>query len=326
MPRLFQCLLVSFRPLRLEELAEVLAIRFDSDTTADLVTGWRPEDTEDAILSACSNLIAVVESDGSPIVQFAHFSVKEYLTSNRLTMARASLSRYHIPAEPAYSPAHLILAQACLSTLLELDEHINKERLENYPLVFYAAQHWVDHAQIGDISLSILDRMEQLFDADKPHFSAWIWSYDVNYPWRTTPMEDISERPSGPVAAPLYYSAACGLRSLVERLVATHPKDVNPREGSIWASLRVAIEKRQLDVARLLLEHGACADIKDTNGWTLLHEASYGWDIGALQLLLEHGADVDRRNSRDQTLLHLESLEAIQLLLAYSCCWHTART
>ncbi len=319
--RLFRCLIASFRPLRVEELAEVLAIRFDSDTTADLVTGWRPEDTEDAILSACSSLVTVVKIDGSPIVQFAHFSVKEYLTSNRLTMAKASVLRYHIPAEPAHLPAHLILAQACLSTLLELDEHIHKDRLKNYPLVFYAAQYWVDHVQIGDTSLSILDRMEQLFDADKPHFSAWIWLYDVNHSWRIASMEDISERPSEPVATPLYYSAACGLRSLVERLVATHPKDVNPREGSIWAPLRVAIEKRQLNVARLLLEHGAYPDIKGTNGWTLLHEASYGWDIGALQLLLEHGADVDCRNSRDQTPLHLSSdvgsLEAMQLLVVY---------
>jgi hypothetical protein len=125
--RLFQCLIVCFRPLRVEELGDVLAVRFESDTTADLVTGWRPDDTEDAILSACSSLIAVVKVDVSPIVQFAHFSVKEYLTSNRLAMAQArSVSRYHIPAETA----HKILAQACLSTLLRLDEDIDKKRIQ----------------------------------------------------------------------------------------------------------------------------------------------------------------------------------------------------
>jgi hypothetical protein len=107
----------------------------------------------------------------SPIVQFAHFSVKEYLTSNRLAMAQAiSVSRYHIPTEPAYK----IIAQACLSTLLQLDEHIDKERLKNYPLAFCAALHWVDHARIGDVTSSILDHMEQLFNSDKPYFSAWI--------------------------------------------------------------------------------------------------------------------------------------------------------
>jgi hypothetical protein len=129
MPIIYSSLIVSFRPLRVEELADVLAVRFDSDTTADLVTDWHPDDTEDAILSACSSLIAGVEVDASPIVQFARFSVKEYLTSNRLAMAQAmSVSRYHIPTEPA----HKIIAQACLSTLLQLDEHIDKERLKNY--------------------------------------------------------------------------------------------------------------------------------------------------------------------------------------------------
>jgi len=32
--RLFQCLIVCFRPLRVEELADVLAVRFDPDMTA----------------------------------------------------------------------------------------------------------------------------------------------------------------------------------------------------------------------------------------------------------------------------------------------------
>ena len=98
----------------------------DSTQTRQLlVTGWRPDDTEDAILSACSSLIAVVKVDASLIVQFAHFSVKEYLTSNRLAMAQTmSVSWYHVPTEPA----HKILAQACLNTLLQLDENIDKER------------------------------------------------------------------------------------------------------------------------------------------------------------------------------------------------------
>jgi hypothetical protein len=43
---LLQCLIATFRPLRIEELAEVLAVRFDLYTTVDLITDLRPEDTE----------------------------------------------------------------------------------------------------------------------------------------------------------------------------------------------------------------------------------------------------------------------------------------
>jgi len=112
--RLFQCLIVCFRPLRVEELGDVLAVRFESDTTADLVTGWRPDDTEDAILSACSSLIAVVKVDVSPIVQFAHFSVKEYLTSNRLAMAQAMHEVRHdttsLPSPPRIKFSHKLVS------------------------------------------------------------------------------------------------------------------------------------------------------------------------------------------------------------------------
>jgi ankyrin repeat protein len=59
----------------------------------------------------------------------------------------------------------------------------------------------------------------------------------------------------------------------------------------------MAIKKRHLDVARLSLEHAACADIRINGDWTLLHHASYRRDIDVMQLLLEHGADVDCRDS-----------------------------
>ncbi|KAH9989060.1 P-loop containing nucleoside triphosphate hydrolase protein [Russula compacta] len=150
---LFQCLIVSTRPLRAEELAEMLVIRFDLETTPDLISGWRPENSEDAVMSACSSLVSVIKVSDSPVVQFSHFSVKEFLTSDRLAKAHSKVSRYHIPLD--LEPAHKLLAQACLSTLLRLDEHIDKNGLKNYPLAFYAAQHWLDHARFGDVLLWI---------------------------------------------------------------------------------------------------------------------------------------------------------------------------
>ena len=39
--RLFQCLVAAIRPLRVEELAEIFAIRFDQESALDLMEGWR---------------------------------------------------------------------------------------------------------------------------------------------------------------------------------------------------------------------------------------------------------------------------------------------
>jgi hypothetical protein len=58
---LFRCLVVAIRPLLVEELAELFAIKFDQDRAPNFKEGWRPENSEEAVLSACSTLIAVIE-------------------------------------------------------------------------------------------------------------------------------------------------------------------------------------------------------------------------------------------------------------------------
>ena len=113
--RLLQCLAVASRPLKVEELAEVLAFDFTGGIPKS-ISDWRWEDREDAVLSACSSLISVISNYGSRIVQFSHFSVKEFLTSERLSDGVEDFSQFHIPMEPS----HVILAKACLGVLLRL--------------------------------------------------------------------------------------------------------------------------------------------------------------------------------------------------------------
>ncbi|KAH9013210.1 hypothetical protein EDB85DRAFT_1877177, partial [Lactarius pseudohatsudake] len=108
--RLLQCLTVAVRPLRVEELAEVLAVDFNASGGPKLNADWRWEDNEEAVLSACSSLVAVVMDGGSRVVQFSHFSVKEFLTSNRLASSVGEESQFHIRLKSA----HTILAQASL--------------------------------------------------------------------------------------------------------------------------------------------------------------------------------------------------------------------
>ena len=148
--RLLQCLVVALRPLLVEELAKVLAIDFnDTEGIPKLKASWRWEDQERAVLTSCSSLIAIVGTGRFRAVQFSHFSVKEYLTSERLAASRQDVSRYHITSETA----HTILAQACVSVLLQLDGHDDlDDRKKNAPLAVYAARYWVRHAQFEDVA------------------------------------------------------------------------------------------------------------------------------------------------------------------------------
>ena len=95
--RLFQCLVTAIRPLRAEELAEIFAIDFDKDATSNFMDDWRSENPEEAVLYTCSTLISIIEDNGSKFVQFSHFSVKEFLTSDRLRESEVGNARhYHV--------------------------------------------------------------------------------------------------------------------------------------------------------------------------------------------------------------------------------------
>ncbi|KAH9176591.1 hypothetical protein EDB89DRAFT_78289 [Lactarius sanguifluus] len=171
--------------------AEFLAFDFDGDdSNPKFDADWRPDDPDHAVLSTCSSLISVVDVEGAAIVQFSHFSVKEFLTSGRI--ARGRISRFHIPLEPA----HLMIARACLALLLQLDGSVNKATIKNLPLAFYAARYWLDHTEFGNVSSHVQDAMRRLFDPTEPYFSVWSWLRDHD-----TNRESISETPSTPRAA-----------------------------------------------------------------------------------------------------------------------------
>src|SRR5258707_1825461 len=226
--RLFQCLVAAIRPLWVEELAEIFAIEFGSSATLNLVEDWRPEDPEEAVLSVCSSLISIIDDEGSKIVQFSHFSVKEFLTSDRLqTSDIENLRQFNVSLEHA----HTLLAQACLAVLLQLDEKVDRKRLETFALAFYAAEHWVDHAKFQNVISQIREAMEDLFNPMKPHFRAWLWIHDAT-PWRSSFV--MGDCPSPPDITSLYCAAWFGFSDLAKHLVITHAEDVNAkcREGS----------------------------------------------------------------------------------------------
>ena len=69
---LFQFVAAASRPLRVEELAELLAFDFHAGPIPEFYEDWRLEDPVDAVLSTCSSLLAVVDVKGSPVIQFSH--------------------------------------------------------------------------------------------------------------------------------------------------------------------------------------------------------------------------------------------------------------
>jgi ankyrin repeat protein len=282
--RLLQCLTVATRPLRVQELAEVIAIDFTTQGTPKLNGDFRWEDQEEAILLACSSLVAVIDDEGSRVVQFSHFSVKEFLTSDRLAGiedASASASYYNVQPEAA----HIVMAQACLAVLLRLGYNTD-EGIKNFPLVDYATARFGNHAEFGDVISHIRDGLDALFDPAKPHFVAWRKAAPGRLMYYSQQMH------------PLYYVAGHGFLGMARHLILRCPQDVNACHN-YGPPLHAAVDGGHIEVSRLLLEHSADVDICGRWGQTPLHLAWKRGHLDIVQLLLD---EHDRRENSTTSL------------------------
>ena len=320
--RLFRCVGAAFRPLRAEELVGFLAFDFNSEAALapKFQEDWRSEDPVEAVVSTCSGLLAVVAADGSPIIQFARSSVKEYLTSKRLAESTDPISRFHV----SMTAAHTTIAQTCLGILLHIDDDITEHGLSRFPLAEYAAEHWAGHARFADVSSTILDGLRRLFDPNNRHLAVWVWIYDPASPRRRLGR---SKYPSQAAVPALHYATICGLHRIVEYLIDGHSHDVNAQSfDRNETPLAVACRFGHTEAARVLLERGADTTIRDKEYWSPLERASENGHVDIIQVLLQHGADVTAQDNTGTTPLHTSSAygqaESARVLLEHGANVH----
>jgi ankyrin repeat protein len=289
---LLQCVAVASRPLRVEELAQFLGFDLTTGRISKFNEDWLLEDPVDAVLSITSCLLTIVPVDGSPVIQFSHFSVKEFLTSSRLAESSdIILRRYHV----SMTLAHTLAAQSCIGMLLHLDKSITHDDLEKFPLAEYAAAHWVDHARFEDVSGKVEDGMELLFDPTKFHFSVWVWIYDLEDPyWRR---EKRGKIPSQPRGTPLHYAALCGFPTVVKFLLIEHSQEIDTLGfDNNSTALHLACRRGHVEVVYVLLDSGADAEALDKHKSSPLHEASQGGHAELVRILLDRGVDTKSKN------------------------------
>ena len=188
--RLLRWLAFSARPLLLEEVAEAVAIDPERNTAFD-----RDEVLEDPsdILEICSTLVAltVISSnkitagyDSSPrdckALVLAHYSVQEYLTSERCL--KGPMARFGTIPEAC----HRFITSSCLSYLQLIDDvhYFSTNRVDDVKLGLYSAKYWIDHAQKTTMNQRLTQQVIAMITNSEAVYYNWIKMHDADQPWK----------------------------------------------------------------------------------------------------------------------------------------------
>jgi len=315
--KILQWLTYSARPLRLEEVAEVVTINVDESPRFDPEKRY-PEPRD--IWTICSSLIFLQEEileeahEGNTrvIVRLAHFSVKEYLISLSIRNGRAK--DYSIQEVDT----NALITESCLAYLLQFDEpgSLTTRSALEFPLANYAAEYWTRHAQVAERGSTLAPLLSIELLLTKGHgLLNWIRLYDLEQPWRGLNMM----RRLNDIHPPLYYASFAGLIRSVE-FVLDKGADVNAQGGYYGNALQAASAKGHDQVVQMLLAKGADVNAQGGSYGNALQAASAGGHDQVVQMLLAKGADVNAQGGFYGNALQAASAgghdQVVQMLLA----------
>ena len=309
---ILQWLTCSLRPLSLHEVAEVVAFDVDSDEKFnDENRLAEPED----VLNICSSLVISIETDSGDdevvnmepdsdddqnnikadniratstskpkvtMVRLAHFSVKEYLVSDRIRTGSAAF----FSNEEASNAVIGAIGLSCLQLYDEVLFPSSKEFSTEFPLAKYTAGFWHDHlsAIISTAYLSLRPLPSELL-LSKEKMRNWIALHDLDSDIGDT--EELSENSLG---SPLYYAVLTGLKSLVEALIQLQ----EDKDGQVEVTKASKVKPPDTDDGSATLQYmGKDASVNATGGvlHTPLQAASWLGNMDIVQLLINQGAD-----------------------------------
>ncbi|KAH7385298.1 hypothetical protein DE146DRAFT_666750, partial [Phaeosphaeria sp. MPI-PUGE-AT-0046c] len=248
--RILQWLIFSARPLSVEEVAEVVAIDAARDPAFD-----RDEVLIDPLeaLDICSSLVTVTTnkiegSSSAPqrIIALAHYSVQEYLVSERIKQGQAKqFSMQHFDC-------HNVILKGSLMYLLQFQRPLSTQVIGASALARYASEFWSSHLRkTRDETEGSLLAMN-LMSADNPAYLNWIRLYDPDRPWKgSDPGKGLKS-----IATPLYYAALLGLCT-VTKLLLDKGADINAQGGEYGNALQAASYKGHEQIVKLLLNRSA---------------------------------------------------------------------
>lgn len=283
--------------LTVGELAEAISIEIDSKDPFDPANRLFEPST---ICDVLSGLVSPIQSNQNvrlAKIRLAHFSVEEYLVSDRLAESRAS--HFHIP----FIISHIKLAAASLIYLqwakdfvkeeigrqiLSVSDIVTGDLHEEVPLLGYACDFWCSHVRIceGHLPEREIRLVKDFLECQERISIFEIRTYgeldnNADEGCHSSRQKLLTRNPFNSkermraepdfIASPLYHAARLGLVDLVtallEEIGRTHvslqslafpqPMHQNTTPGTFGDELRVACFYGRREIVEILLNAGA---------------------------------------------------------------------
>ena len=322
--KILQWLCFSEEPLSVEELAEALAIETINEPFFD------PEDRYAKPYEAvqlCGALVSLGSESlnrwsfkrsrridvPKQIVRLSHFSVKEFLTSERM---KHQLQKKYGMLDKS---AHVTLCKSCIAYLCHFKVECPPSSVlsgRDFPLAVYAAKHWVSHAKKAQDYLHSrhLDSyiLNRLGTGDTFKHAVMIYNYDSRFPDeslyddnRRTEEEWNRRRNITPLSL-LYYVTIVGLTSLPNLLIQAG-SDVNALGGRLDHPIIAAALHGHTNIIDLLIAAHADLEVSTRIYGTALQAASWNGHLEIIRSLLDAGADINTTSGLNGSPLYAAS-------------------
>ena len=328
----------STRPLRLGELAEIFILDPEKDVPFD------PSDrlfSPDAVLTYLPNLVMTIpegRESWTSEIKFTHFSIQEYLLSQRIT--QRPTKDYHIKE----ADAHLHIANSCLAYHLHFRrfEDVTKDTVYEFILRLYATNHWYWHLEkVANEPLPVVlkRRVLQVLDRNSHEYLNLLRSgglrqyvpplfYCASLP-STWPIRFLIEN-GADIDEISGNSSSYDRFALQHAIVEREPENakvllysganVNKQGGATGNALQAAVTFGTVEIAQLLLTKSAEVNAQGGKFGNALQAAASNGPTELVQLLLDKGAEINAQGGLYGNALQAAAssgnVEIAQILLA----------
>lgn len=312
----------SIGPLNLDQLAEIFMLPSKSDDGFDSMSRLFSS------IDVLKYFPGLIVTEGSPInsdslIRLAHFSIKEYLTSDRILQSRSSVFAF------TEADAHVHIGRLCLAYHLHKSSAIETLNEEDQHYSFYHEDDLAGYARIGWARhIEFIPQASWPLEISRNAVLALsICSKSLFHMiYRFTNTRNFIRQPH-------LYTAMHGFRQLTEMLISSsvgvgsYLTQMDLYEGLYWATChrKKALVKLFLDkgaqihdcleraaelgdtaIVGLLLDHGAELPALAGKLESALRIALWGGHLDVLKLLVSHGADVNSPFDKTEYMPHPE--------------------